>query len=59
MMTNVAPLFLALVSIGTAFGSDVSGAIWSYTLPGYLKKHISNTTLVEYIYGSSTKFVKK
>lgn len=51
MMASVASLFPALVSIGTALGSAFSGAIWSYTLPGYLKKHISNTTLVEYIYG--------
>jgi SIT family siderophore-iron:H+ symporter-like MFS transporter len=39
-------------NIGSAFGSSVSGAIWSQVLPGQLSQRLTNQTLAAEVYGS-------
>ncbi|GAA5909919.1 hypothetical protein JCM8208_000989 [Rhodotorula glutinis] len=44
--------YLAIYSVGSAFGNSISGAIWTQVLPGELEKVTSNATAVELWYGS-------
>lgn len=52
----VTGLYLALFYVGSAFGSAVSGAVYTNLLPGQLTSRIgavsSNTTLASVVYGS-------
>ncbi|GAA5847838.1 hypothetical protein JCM9279_006659 [Rhodotorula babjevae] len=44
--------YLAIYSVGSAFGNSISGAIWTQVLPGELEKVTNNATAVELWYGS-------
>lgn len=60
MMAVATSLYLAVSNLGTAFGSAVSGTIWSNVLPHEIEKRITNnSTLVDFAYDSPTKFIKK
>lgn len=58
----VTGLYLALYSIGSAFGTSVSGAIWTQTLPQKLEKALSTVSsnaasLATTAYGSPFTFI--
>ncbi|EDO15090.1 hypothetical protein Kpol_416p5 [Vanderwaltozyma polyspora DSM 70294] len=59
MMAVMTSLFLAVSSIGSAFGDAVAGSIWTNVLPGKISEGITNETLADYAYGSPTKFILK
>lgn len=57
-------LYLATYNIGSAFGSTVSGAIWTQVLPGEISSRMTEaefganaTTLVTYAYASPLQFI--
>jgi SIT family siderophore-iron:H+ symporter-like MFS transporter len=57
----VTGLYLALYNIGSAFGTTVSGAIWTQTLPAKLNKSLAtvtnNATIASSAYGDPFTFV--
>ncbi|CAI4994138.1 ANL_collapsed_G0013810.mRNA.1.CDS.1 [Saccharomyces cerevisiae] len=56
-MAVVTSLYLATYNIGSAFGSSVSGAVWTNILPKEISKRISDPTLAAQAYGSPFTFI--
>jgi SIT family siderophore-iron:H+ symporter-like MFS transporter len=56
-MAVLTALYLASYNVGSAFGSSVSGAIWTQLLPKELSKRLSDQSLVDLAYGSPFYFV--
>ncbi|CAI4059659.1 hypothetical protein N7582_001401 [Saccharomyces uvarum] len=56
-MAIVTSLYLATYNIGSAFGSSVSGAVWTNILPKEISKRISDPTLAAEAYGSPFTFI--
>ncbi|KAK9449590.1 major facilitator superfamily domain-containing protein [Limtongia smithiae] len=50
-MGTAIAMYLAAYYVGSAFGSSVSGAIWTQLLPAQLVKNIGNATLAADAYG--------
>lgn len=55
-MAVLTSLYLASYNVGSAFGSSVSGAIWTQLLPGQLAQRM-NSTLAAEAYGSPLTFI--
>lgn len=56
-MAVVTSLYLATYNIGSAFGSSVSGAVWTNILPKEISKRIADPTLAATAYGSPFEFI--
>ncbi|KAI5195195.1 ferrioxamine B transporter [Aureobasidium subglaciale] len=57
----VTGLYLATYNIGSAFGSTVSGALWTQVLPGELERNLAavtnNATIAVYAYSNPLFFI--
>ncbi|KAI5235146.1 ferrioxamine B transporter [Aureobasidium subglaciale] len=57
----VTGLYLAIYNIGSAFGSTVSGALWTQVLPGELERNLAavtnNATVAVYAYSNPLFFI--
>lgn len=57
-MATVSSMYLAFYYIGMACGSAISGALWTQTLPGYLRNELNDPKLTKSAYADPMKFIK-
>ncbi|KAK7202368.1 major facilitator superfamily domain-containing protein [Myxozyma melibiosi] len=55
-MSTAITLYLSMYYVGSAFGTSVSGAIWTNLLPEKLLENLQNATLAASVYGDPFTF---